>query len=314
MRLSSVLMLLGSVGLAAVAGVMAQSWLEQQRKTSAPVVVQKRIETSKIVVASQPLRFGTELVAANLREIEWPSGAIPSGAFTSADDLLKGTERRAVLSAIEPNEPILKWKITGPGQRASLSALIGPGMKAVTIRVNDVNGIAGFVLPGDRVDVLLTRTEQDPSDKTRKQKFSDIILQHVRVLGVDQMADDRSEKAVVAKAVTLEVTGEDAQRLTLAADVGSLSLALRSAGAIGTSDAQRITTEDLGHSFGVLNAVSEDGRRISVPTAHKVVVTRRVTRQEYTVPSYGAPTETSPPNETSEPVETSMRTSPPKFQ
>lgn len=284
MRLSSVFMLLAAVGLSIVAGVMAQSWLEQQRKSNSPVVIQKRVDATKVVVASQPLRFGTELVAANLREVDWPSGAIPSGAFTSVSDLLKGNERRVVLSAIEPNEPILKWKITGPGQRASLSAVIDTGMKAITIRVNDVNGIAGFVLPGDRVDVLLTRTELDPSDQKRKTKINDIILQHVRVLGVDQMADDRSEAPVVAKAVTLEVSSEDAQRLTLAADVGSLSLALRSAGATAASDARRITIEDLGHPFATVNAAADDGQSINFPRTGKVIVTRQLTSSEYTVP------------------------------
>ena len=147
-----------------------------------------------------------------------------------------------MLSAIETNEPILKWKITGPGQRASLSAIIDNGMKAVTIRVNDVFGVAGFVLPGDRVDVLLTRSESGND----KKQFTDVLLQNVRVLGIDQLADDRTEKTAVAKAVTLEVATQDAQKLVLAGTVGSLSLTLRPAGSTTMVRAQRIGADELG--------------------------------------------------------------------
>ena len=107
-----------------------------------------------------------------------------------------------MLTAIEANEPILASKITGAGQRATLSAVLQDGMKAVTIRVNDVEGVAGFVLPGDRVDVVLTR-QQD-----KLVAAADVVLQNVRVLAVDQVADERAEKPSIAKAVTLEVEGD----------------------------------------------------------------------------------------------------------
>ena len=129
-----------------------------------------------------------------------------------------------VLAAIETNEPVLALKVTGPGQRATLSALVGPGMKAVTIRVNDVEGVGGFVLPGDRVDVVLTRQIEKGSAST------DVVLQNVRVLAVDQSADERAAKAAVAKSVTLEVSTVEAQKVWLASSVGSLSLLLRKAG------------------------------------------------------------------------------------
>lgn len=283
MRISSILMFVCAVVLAGFAGLLAQTWLEQQRGSGQQVVVEKRLETGRIVVAAQPLRFGSELSGANIREIEWPAGAVPPGAFTSVAELLKANERRVALAAIEPNEPVLKWKITGPGQRASLSAVLEPGMKAVTIRVNDVNGIAGFVLPGDRVDVMLTRTEGTANDK--KEMFTDVLLQHVRVLGIDQLADDRSDKPIVVKAVTLEVGTEDGQRLALAGNVGTLSLALRPAGATGTDLTQRVTADDLGTGFQVASAAPQAAPAAAVTErAGKVYVTRGVTRTEYTVP------------------------------
>ncbi len=289
MRLSTVLMLLIAAALAVISGYGAQTWLEQQRLSGKPVIVEKRVPTGTIVVANEPLRFGTELSSANVREIEWAAGSTPDGAFTSTAELLRANERRVVLSAIETNEPILKWKITGPGQRASLSAVLKEGMKAVTIRVNDVNGIAGFVLPGDRVDVMLTRTERDPNNANSKNIFNDVILQNVRVLGIDQLADDRTEEPVVVKAVTLEVSTVDAQRVTLASNVGKLSLALRPAGLTAQSITRRISDADLDapnlHASLSTDAEPEDldTKAAVVERSGKVTVTRQVHRTEYTV-------------------------------
>ncbi len=285
MRLSTVLMLLIAAALAVISGYGAQTWLEQQRLSGKPVIVEKRVPTGTIVVANEPLRFGTELSSANVREIGWAAGSTPDGAFTSTAELLRANERRVVLSAIETNEPILKWKITGPGQRASLSAVLKEGMKAVTIRVNDVNGIAGFVLPGDRVDVMLTRTERDPNNANSKNIFNDVILQNVRVLGIDQLADDRTEEPVVVKAVTLEVSTVDAQRVTLASNVGKLSLALRPAGLTAQSITRRISDADL-DAPNLHASLSTDAEPEDLDTKNrsgKVTVTRQVHRTEYTV-------------------------------
>ena len=164
---------------------------------------------------------------------------MPTGAFTKINDILSGG-RRVVLSAIEANEPVLALKITGAGQRATLSALVKPGMKAVTIRVNDVEGVGGFVLPGDHVDVVLTRQIEKGSATT------EVVLQNTRVLAVDQSADERASKAAVAKSVTLEVDTVEAQKVWLASSVGSLSLLLRKAGETAEVKTRKITLKDLG--------------------------------------------------------------------
>jgi pilus assembly protein CpaB len=273
-------MFLAAVVVAVMAGILANNWLEQQRRLVQPSVPQSEVRTGQIVIATQPLRFGAELSTANLREIEWPTSAIPAGAFTSKTELLKARERRVVLSAIETNEPILQWKITGPGQRASLSALIENGMKAVTIRVNDVFGVAGFVLPGDRVDVLLTRSDSANDKKT----FTDVLLQNVRVLGVDQLADDRAEKAAVVKAVTVEVATPDAQKLVLAGTVGSLSLTLRPAGSTVMVRTQRVGVDELGGpSLVAAMAPTTVEPPKETDRTGRIGVTRALNRMEYTV-------------------------------
>ena len=228
-----------ALGLGVLAVVLTRTWLENQVR--GPVVVSKDAPgMTTVVVATRPLRYGMELTDPDLSEVPWQMNAVPKGTFRTKAELLEGKEGRSVLSSIEANEPVLEWKITGPGQRASLSALIQEGMTAVTVRVNEIVGVAGFVLPGDRVNVLLTRSDKQPGE------YTDVLMQNVRVLAVNQLADDKAEKPVVAKAVTLEVSMQDAQKLTLAANVGRLSLTLRQAGAAVGDITRRVTITDLG--------------------------------------------------------------------
>ena len=195
MRTSTLVM----VGFAVVFGLLAvfvaQAWLNRQAELRLRTMDPKAptVATRTIVVAAAPLRFGSRLTAQMVREVAWPEAAIPTGTFTSINDLMS-PGKRIVLAAIEPNEPILRTKITGPGQRATLSAVIEQGMKAVTIRVNDVEGVGGFVLPGDHVDVLMTRQPEKGNGN------SDVVLQNVKVLAIDQLADDSADKPSVVKA------------------------------------------------------------------------------------------------------------------
>lgn len=263
------------------AALLSKVWLQAQ--VPKPQVAENGpdVEMGTVVIAAKPLRYGNRLAERSLQEVQWPAKAIPEGAFRTVSDVVNGRDRRVVLSAIETNEPVLEWKITGPGQRASLSALISDGMKAATIRVNDVLGVAGFVLPGERVDVLLTRTQATEvgDDKAvQKNAFTDILLQNVRVLAVDQLADDRTEDPAPAKAVTIEVDTAQAQKLALASTVGQLSLALRSAGSTSASAARRVALGDLNSAT---SATAQDGSSVMV------TVTREVTRSDYSVPRAG---------------------------
>ena len=271
MRASTLVMIGFAVLFGLLAVFIAQTWLNSQaeaRLRSLEAQNQKTpVATKTIVVAAKPLRYGMELGADALREIPWSLEALPRGAFSKISDILSGG-KRVVLAPVEINEPVLSLKVTGPGQRATLSSLVAEGMKAVTIRVNDVEGVGGFVLPGDRVDVVLTR-------QTDKDKAStEIVLQNTRVLAVDQSADTSSDKPTVAKAVTLEVSTDQAQRVWLASSVGNLSLLLRKAGETAAVSTKRITLSDLDGQ-----APADDSRR--------VVVTRGLNKQEYKVPMDG---------------------------
>jgi pilus assembly protein CpaB len=261
------------VGFAVVFGVLAvfvaQAWLNRQAELRLRNMDPKTpaVATRTIVVAVSPLRFGSRLNEQMVREVAWPEAAIPAGTFASIKDLM-GPGKRIVLAAIEPNEPILRTKITGPGQRATLSAVIEPGMKAVTVRVNDVEGVGGFVLPGDHVDVLMTRHADKGSGN------NDVVLQNAKVLAIDQIADDSADKPSVVKAVTLEVETVAAQKLSLAASLGSLSLVLRKAGEAEIEGTRRVTQNDLG---------TAEAHEQPAGNASIVSVTRAGKREEYNV-------------------------------
>ena len=274
MRASTIVMIAFAVVFGLLAVFIAQVWLNNQASMQAKnfEANKKQVAMQTVVVAKQPLRFGTELSESVLEEVPWPVASMPAGAFTKISDVMKGG-RRVVLTAIEPNEPVLSLKITGPGQRATLSALVKPGMKAVTIRVNDVEGVGGFVLPGDRVDVVLTRQIDKGSATT------EVVLQNTKVLAVDQIADERAAKAAVAKSITLEVSTIEAQKVWLASSVGNLSLLLRQAGDSAENKTRKITLNDLGG----IEPINSD----KVATA-TVVVTRATAKQDYTVPVEGS--------------------------
>jgi len=232
------IVLAGVFGVLAV--VLVNIWLANQRSAMAEASGGQR---DTVVVAAVPLKFGDTLTSDKLREIAWPAGAVPAGAFKTTKDALAGEGAKQALQTIGPNEPVLANKITGPGQRATLSAVLGEGMKAVSIRVNDVLGVAGFVFPGDRVDILLTRTVRDSDGQDKS--FVDVLLQSMKVLAVDQVADETKDSPTVVKAVTLEASTKDAQKLTLAAGAGQLSLALRQAAASKGETTERVTLSDL---------------------------------------------------------------------
>src|SRR3954468_9793386 len=263
------------IGFAVLFGLLAvfiaQSWLNSQAelRMKSLEAQKKPVETQTVVVASKSLRFGNELTSTSLKEIPWPEGAVPAGAFAKIADVLSGSSRRVVLTPIEANETILSSKITGPGQRATLSATLQDGMKAVTIRVNDVEGVAGFVLPGDRVDVALTR-QMDKGAAT-----TDVVLQNTRVLAIDQTADERNDKPSVVKAVTLEVDIASAQKIALAASVGTLSLMLRKAGEVVAETTRRISLGDLVNGV----AATPDTRFATIS------VQRATKKEDYSVPT-----------------------------
>ena len=185
-----------------------------------------------VVVARAGMKFGDRLEAGKVMVIQLPSNAVPEGAFSTVDAVLHQDNGAppVALTQIAAREPLLPAKLSGPGARASIAAEIADGMRAYTIKVTDVTGVGGHALPGDRVDVVLLR-DTTPQAPTRNW-VSEVVIQDVRVLGVDLNADLTANKPTTPTTATLEVTVPDAQKLAVAGDLGKLSLALRKTGAV----------------------------------------------------------------------------------
>lgn len=263
------------VGLIAV--VIANAWfsgVEEQRER-----VTETQKLVQIVVASQPLEFGTKLGQQNVRLQAWPAASVPEGAFTSLPEALR--DNRVALRPIVVGEPILASKVSGKDGRATLAAILPDGMRAVSVPVSAVNGVAGFVLPGTMVDVLLTR-QIDGEGASSDDLRSDVVLQNVQVLAADQLSDDKAGKPKVSRTVTLAVTLYDAQRLTIAQKVGTLSLVLRKVEAAPGADntltnqgslASTVTKRQLGGPRLYMPKKNEGGSRApSGPPAYAAAV------------------------------------------
>jgi len=201
---------------------------------------QPEIALASVVVAANDLAFGNRIGPEHLEIVPWPAGHVPEGAFATVEGLLgEAEEERVVLRPMLRGEPVLASKVSGFGGRGSMSTLIPEGKRAFAVQVNAVSGVAGFLLPGDRVDVLLTRQ----AGGNNNNQVTDLILQNIAVRGIDQDADEDRSKPQVVRTVTLEVTPEEAQKLALAMESGSLSLALRN---MQTAEIAEVRTIDIG--------------------------------------------------------------------
>jgi len=215
------------------------------RSTQSPATPSNNIDVGNVVVAVNDLPFGTHIGRDQLTVVAWPLASMPADAFHSVEEVFAGSQGfdRIVLRPIDKGEPVLKTRISGFGAKATLSRQVPAGMRAVSIRVDDVSGVAGFILPGDRVDVMLTHRLEGAAPETNL--VTDIILQNVQVLGIDQLSDQDREKPVVARTATVAVTPEDAQKLALAQQAGTLGLALRNTSTVGQVPVERVVQRDL---------------------------------------------------------------------
>lgn len=259
MRVNTVITLGASAAFGLLAVFLARGWIKSSienefRHVKAPIA-QDTIPvhaTIPVLVADVELTFGDTLTRESVRLVDYPEDAVPTGAYTDPSDLFGSEGERLVLSNLSYNEPILENKITGPNSKASLSAKIRPGYRAVAIRVDDVSGVAGFVVPGDIVDIIYTREPETAANNRRVSGgsasafISDVMLQNVTVLGVDQNRSESTASPDVARTVTLEVTNEEGQMLSLAMEYGTLSLSLRSMGETSPSNVRQLKLTDLG--------------------------------------------------------------------
>lgn len=194
------------------AALFAASWVSATSK----------LASSKVVVAAVDIELGSKINPQMLQVTDWPSTSLPPGSFTD----IKQVQDRVVKSGIARGEALLERKLMPPGAQGGLSAVIAEGKRAMTVRVNDVVGVAGFALPGNYVDVMVN-AQQEGAKGDRAVPISMTVLENVLVLAVAQEANRDETKPKVVSAVTLELSLTDAEKLDLARSVGTLSLVLR---------------------------------------------------------------------------------------
>lgn len=219
MRLTSLIVVLAGFGVAGASGYAAREMINGELDARR---AEQEVATVAVLVASVDIPFGHPIERGNITAIDWPSDALPQGIFTEFSELLpaNGEEPRRVRRAISQGELILASRVGDFGEKVTIVQSLAPNHRAMSIKVDAETGVGGFVTPGDYVDVILT---QGRNESLR----SVTILQNIRVVGVDQDANEQNDQIQVARTVTLEVTPHDSQRLALAQEAGVLSLALR---------------------------------------------------------------------------------------
>src|SRR5471032_2788400 len=207
-------MIIVALLLACAALVVAAKWIGDQSSHN----------SNKVAVALLDISMGARLTPALIHMVDWPANSMPPGAIVD----MKTLDGRITRASIQHGEPLLESKLAPPGTTGGLSAVVAEGKRAMTVRVNDVVGVAGFALPGNFVDILVNTQEDKQTDHpNREQAISKIVLERILVLAIAQESGRDDTKPKVVNAVTLELTQEQVEKLDLARSVGTLSLVLR---------------------------------------------------------------------------------------
>ena len=218
---------------------LMRSMLSQERPLprveAAPVVV-----TEPVIIARQDLPAGVAILESQVEMVDWPKAFLPAGRFSAPADV----DRRVVKRALQKGEPILESTLLPIGSEAGLSSLIDKNYRGMSVKVDAVVGVAGFIKPGAHVDVLATLRRDNPDG--REVPYTRVILQDVEVLAIDQDLEERSgQEPKVVRVVTLEVDPKQAQRLAFAASQGTLQLALRNPQDTEIADTPPVGSRDL---------------------------------------------------------------------
>lgn len=220
MRIVFGLVLIVGVGLAGAAVYFAKERFDQYRFA----LQQQRsaiIETTDVFIVNTQLRYGQQLRPEHVTAVPWPASHVPFGSFRSMQEIFPqgGDVPRTVLRIMERGEPILLAKVTAPGRDAGLASSLGNGNRAFAMQVDVTSGVAGFLRPGDRVDVYWT-------GNSRGTSITRLIREAVQIIAIDQITDEQRNNPVVARTITIEATPQEVAALTQAQASGRLTLAL----------------------------------------------------------------------------------------
>ena len=235
MRLVFGLVMLIGLGLAGAAVYLARDFIGQQQAQLAEAELAKKaiVPVELVYVVNKQMRYGQRLTLADVKQVRWPTSSIPKGAFFKEEDLFpEGTDvPRSVLRTLEPDEAVLAVKVTKAGEDAGVSSRLSPGMRAFAIKTDVTSGVSGFLRPGDRVDVYWTGSLD-------QQRVTKLIESGIRLVAINQSADEDRNGPIVAKTVTVEASPLQVASLAQAQAAGRLSLSL-----VGADDV--VVSEDV---------------------------------------------------------------------
>lgn len=229
MRIVFGAVLLLGLGLAGFAVYMARNYItaNDMALLAAKQEAEQRVLDSltEVIVASEPVRYGDRLTEEKVTTVMWPRDGVPEGSYTVMTELFpEGQPPRTVLRALEAGEAIMQVKVTEPGEDAGVGSKLAPGMRAFALRVDVASGVSGFLRPGDRVDVYWTGNNVEEAGGSRE--FTKLIQPNIKLIAVDQTADEDVSNPTVARTVTVEATPSQVAALAQAQATGTLQLSL----------------------------------------------------------------------------------------
>jgi pilus assembly protein CpaB len=280
------------MSVALIAGLMAvllaSRWLDAKSGSG----------MTKVAVVSTDISLGQRLTPELVQLVDWPSRSVPPGAFQQIDTL----DGRVLKTNMLRGEPVLQAKLAPIGTQGGLSAVIGEGKRAITVRVNDVIGVAGFALPGNYVDIIVN-TQRDSNEATARDKsISKIVLERILVLAVAQEVGRDDTKPRVVNAVTLEVTPQQAEKIDLARSVGTLSLVLRNQIDPLVADTAGVTKNSLLGQDTTPDMLAEKSKNtpgMSAPVSRSSQTASTSKKKSSAAPIIRASSSAPPPKETS---------------
>ena len=231
MRARTLILFLVALVLAGGTAVLVRSWLAQRTADAEAAPLARAAAPQKsVLVARGAITRGQILKPADFAWQAWPEGAIDRSYIQAGTKPIEAFAGWVARDPFRPGEPISEAKIVAPGSRGFLAAVLGPGMRAISVPVTATSGISGFVFPGDQVDILITQTLPTSGGKGDivQHKAAETVLHDVRVIAIDQKLDGKSGEAIVAHTATLEVTPKQSEVISVATEMGKLSLSLRS--------------------------------------------------------------------------------------
>jgi pilus assembly protein CpaB len=256
MQKRPLIMLLVAAVMGSIAVLLVDTFLQREVGDRSRV---QRMRTVPVVVAAGDIKVGTKLDPLMLKTVDWPESSLPDGHFQNAQAVL-GVMPPVALREIHKDEIVLAYKLSGQGARGGLPSRIPEDKRAISIPVTNITGVAGFVTPGDFVDVLHTTAAGRPD----QIPVTNVLLQNVQVIGIDQNSSENETEPELVKAVTLLIDPESGQKIALAQATGTLSLLLRNEFDASLLATNQVTWHDLGPSTQappVLRVVRREHRK-----------------------------------------------------